>query len=49
MGDLIMSVCKGCYSIVKDVTFVVKGAKRFFVSSIVLFVASANEECQRSR
>ena len=30
LGDFVMSVCKGCYSIVKDVTFVVKGAETFF-------------------
>ena len=30
LRDFIMSVCKGCYSIVKDVTFVVKGAETFF-------------------
>ena len=30
LGDFVMSVCKGCYSIVKDVTFVVKDAETFF-------------------
>ena len=30
LGDFAMSVCKGCYSIVKDITFVVKGAETFF-------------------
>ena len=30
LGNLVLSVCQGCYSIVKDVTFVVKGAETIF-------------------
>ena len=26
LRDFVMSVCKGCYAIIKDVTFIVKGA-----------------------
>ena len=35
LRDFVMSVCKGCYSIVKDVTFVIKCLRHFLVSSIV--------------
>ena len=30
LGDFVMFVCQGCYLIVKDVTFIIKGAQTFF-------------------
>ena len=40
LRDFVMSVYKGCYSFVKDITFVVKGAETFLVSFYLLLLRS---------
>ena len=42
----VMSVCKGCYSIVKDVTFIVKGALTFLVSSMVFICCFSDRRAE---